>query len=86
MKKVMLSAVLAAVFFAACSKDDGPAKNCESCTSEIGNEFEICDNGDGTYDFTQAGETATISEAELEGFSPKLIVESACEFDSDPDF
>ena len=140
MKKLVLVAAMAAAFTTACSKDDGPTNKCESCTSnlenefeicdngdgtyestaygitntinksdlggltpkefvdeacakdgceactsELGNEFEICDNGDGTYDITSAGVTTTISEGELEGFTPEEFVELACTFDSDPD-
>ncbi len=86
MKKLVLMAAVATAFLTACSKDDGPANKCESCTSEAGNKFEICDNGDGTYDATYAGATETITEGELEGLTPKEVVELSCAFDSDPDF
>ena len=38
MKKLVLSAVVAAALLTACSKDD--EKKCESCTSDLGNKFE----------------------------------------------
>lgn len=84
MKKLVLTALVAAAVMTACSKDDEP--KCESCTSEAGNKFEICDNGDGTYDVSYAGATETITEGELEGLTPKEVVELACAFDSDQDF
>ncbi|MFT0714017.1 hypothetical protein [Flagellimonas lutimaris] len=82
MKKLVLSAVVAAALLTACSKDD--EKKCESCTSDLGNKFEICDNGNGTYDATSNGVTQTITEAELEGFTPKQVVELSCQFDTGP--
>lgn len=84
MKKLVLMALVATAFATSCSKDDGPSKDCESCTSEAGNKFEICDNGDGTYEATYAGVTQTITEGELEGLTPKEVVELSCAFDSDP--
>ncbi|MDF0714834.1 hypothetical protein PY092_01630 [Muricauda sp. 334s03] len=83
MKKLVLTALVAAALMTSCSKDDGP--KCESCTSELGNKFEICDNGDGTYDATSGGVTETITEGELEGFTPKQDVELSCALDSGQD-
>jgi len=79
MKKLVLTAVIAAVFITACSKDDD--KKCEPCTSELGTKFEICDNGNGTYDVSYNGIKATIKEGELEGFTPKQVVRSECDDD-----
>lgn len=83
MKKLVLTAVFAAAFMTACSKDDEP--KCEFCTSKLGNKFEICENDNGTYKVTAGGVTETITQEELEGFSPKQKVELACAFDSDPE-
>jgi len=60
----------------------GPTNKYESCTSEAGNKFEICDNGDGTYDFTVEGVTIEMTKEELGGLPPKTVVESSCENDS----
>ena len=84
MKKLVLFVAIAATFTIACSKDDD--KKCESCTSELGNKFEICDNGNGTYDVTAAGEKETLTEEELGGLTPKLVIELACESDIELEF
>ncbi|MDF0706928.1 hypothetical protein [Flagellimonas okinawensis] len=84
MRKLVLTGMAAAAFLTACSKDDD--KKCESCTSDLGNKFEICDNGNGTYDVTAAGEKETITEEELGGLTPKLVVELACESDIELEF
>ncbi|MBO0321038.1 hypothetical protein J0X14_01925 [Muricauda sp. CAU 1633] len=81
MKKVVLVVGLAAVFLTACSKDDGPAKKCESCTSNAGNTHKICDNGNETYDYTIGSTTTTITKEELAGLSIKQVVEATCELD-----
>ena len=89
MKKLLflLSLAISLLFLlTACSSDDDAKSNCESCTSDLGNKFEICDNGDGTYTLTQAGETSTLTEGELEGFTPKEVVEFGCELDGELTF
>lgn len=59
----------------ACDDDDG----CESCISNLENEYEICDNGDGTYLITINGEEShTFSEAELEGYAPDELLYFLC--------
>ncbi|HKL89620.1 MAG: hypothetical protein ACX93O_10850 [Flagellimonas sp.] len=87
MKKLVFSAIVAATLMSACSKDDEPSKKCDSCTSDLGNKFEICDNGNGTYDVSENGDPVeTITKGELEGFTPKQVVELACEYDSELEF
>lgn len=82
MKKIIALITLAtALVFFSCSNDDRSKSNCESCTSDAGNKFEICDNGDGTYTATGPGGTETLTETQLEGFSPKDFVELACALD-----
>lgn len=85
MKKILFLSSLTfslTVFTLSCSSDDDANSNCESCTSELGNEFKICNNGDGTYDgFINDELTGTIEESELEGLSPKIFVELGCEND-----
>ena len=86
MKKILFlsSLILSlAVLTLSCSSDDDASSNCESCTSDLGNRFEICDNGDGTFTLTQPDGTTTITEGELEGFTPKEVVELACELDGE---
>ncbi len=84
MKKILLPLTYALAFiFVACSSDDDANSNCESCTSDLGNKFEICDNGDGTFTLTQPDGTTTITEGELEGFTPKEVIEFGCEFDGE---
>lgn len=81
MKKILFLTTLAIAFaFASCSNDDGGPK-CESCTSNAGNKFEICDNGNGTYTASENGVSETLPEEELGGLSVKLAVELACELD-----
>jgi len=87
MKKPVLMVVATTAFIAARSKDDEPSKKCDSCTSDLGNKFEICDNGNGTYDVSENGDPLeTITKGELEGFTPKQVVELACEYDSELEF
>nr|WP_299071761.1 hypothetical protein [uncultured Allomuricauda sp.] len=83
MKKFFLVISLTATLvFLSCSSDDDATKsNCESCKSDAGNTFEICDNGDGTYTASENGVSETITEEDLGGVSVKLAVESACAFD-----
>ena len=80
MKKIMFSAVLASIFSVGCSKDDGPTKKCDSCTLQ-GQKIEICDNGNGTYTLSAAGETETLDEEDLGDSTPKEFVEAICSFD-----
>lgn len=86
MKKILflISLVSILVFFSCSSDDDGAKSNCESCTSDAGNEFEICDNGDETYTISENGVSETFPKEELAGLPIKLVVESIC--DSDLEF
>lgn len=80
MKNILLPLVLTAGLFIGCSnEDDGP--KCESCTSEAGTTFRICEGSNGTYKLTGDGESTTITEGEMEGLTPKLYVESVCALD-----
>ncbi|NAY91705.1 hypothetical protein GTQ34_07235 [Muricauda sp. JGD-17] len=83
MKKLIYCTLAASLFVMACSKDD---KKCDSCTGASGTKYEICDNGDGTYSSRVGDETTTITEGELEGFTPKQVVELACEIDGELTF
>ncbi len=79
MKKLVLTVVVATALMTACSKDDGPSKNCESCTLDK-NKVEVCDNGDGTWTLSVAGSTTTTDPKLLgaEGLTPKQYAESLC--------
>ena len=79
MKKLVLTALVAAAVMTACSKDDGP--KCESCASDLGNKFDVCDNGDGTYESTAYGITTTITKSDLDGRTLKGFVEKSCKED-----
>ncbi|KQC30698.1 hypothetical protein [Flagellimonas eckloniae] len=84
MKKIRLLLCSAiGVFLLGCSNDDEGSK-CESCTSDAGTKFEVCDNGDGTC-LTKAGdEVDLISEQELqeildyEELTLRELVQMAC--------
>lgn len=64
MKKIILSfAVIAALGFTSCSSDDdngggGDNGGCQTCDLLIVST-EFCDNGDGTYTTTVAGQSTT---------------------------
>lgn len=73
----MISAILVATLFTGCSKDDGSNKNCDSCQRQ-GKKLEICKKENGTYTLTHDGESETITESQLEGFTPKEFVEILC--------
>ena len=85
MKKLLFLFSLAislVLLVASCSSDDDAKSNCESCTSGDGTFYELCENADGTYTAKQDGEaTAIITEGELEGFTPKEVIELTCELD-----
>ena len=83
MKKLVLTALVAAAVMTACSKDDEPVSTveCNSCTYNE-QKAEICDNGDGTYTYTYAGIEDTITQEEIEntGFGgPKGYIEFLCD-------
>lgn len=63
--------------FSSCSSDDDDDRICESCDLQ-GQTVEICDNGDGTYTFTAAGQSETITEEELEGVTPEEYIDLVC--------
>ncbi len=77
MKKLVLTAVVAAAFLTACSKDD--EKKCDSCDL-LGKKAEMCDNGDGTYTFSYAGSTQKIKQEDLDllDLTAKEYVELVC--------
>jgi hypothetical protein len=80
MKKLVLVAAMAAASMTACSKDDGPSKNCESCNLSD-TKIEVCDNGDGTWTISLAGSTTT-TDPKLLGagdLTPKQYAESLCD-------
>ena len=63
--------------FSSCSSDDDDGRDCDSCDLQ-GETVEFCDNGDGTYTLTAAGQSETITEEELEGVTPEEYVELIC--------
>ncbi|MGB5236736.1 MAG: hypothetical protein WBM43_14420 [Flavobacteriaceae bacterium] len=69
-----------ALGFSSCSDDDGDDRICESCDLQ-GQNVEICDNGDGTYTISAAGQSETITEEELEGVTPEEYIDLICSFD-----
>ena len=81
MKKLVLMAVVAVELMTACSKDDGPTKKCESCTSSLGNTFELCDKGNGTYEYKEGGNIITIDEEALGNLTLKQAVQGFCDSD-----
>lgn len=63
--------------FSSCSDDDADDRNCDSCDLQ-GQTVEICDNGNGTYTLTAAGQSETITEEELEGVAPAEYIGLIC--------
>ncbi len=85
MKKILFLTSLTvslAVLTLSCSSDDDANSNCESCTSDLGTKFEICDSRDGAYSLKVDGEeTGTILQSQLEsaGFSStKEYIQTIC--------
>lgn len=77
MKKLVFSLIaVACLGFIGCS-DDEDDNNCESCTA-LEQTIEICDNGDGTFSVTSADGTETINESDLNGLTPKQVVDLTC--------
>ena len=68
---------LMAIGFSSCSSDGADDTNCETCDLQ-GQSVEICDNGDGTYTLTAAGQSETITEEELEGIDPAEYIGLIC--------
>ena len=66
-----------ALVLSSCSSDDSDDRNCDSCDLQ-GQTVEICDNEDGTYTVTAAGQSETITEEELEGVTPEEYIELIC--------
>ena len=60
------------------SDDDGDSKDCDSCSAQ-GQTIEICDNGDGTFTLSGAGDSETFPASELEGVDPTEFIELVCE-------
>lgn len=80
MKKSLLFSVLMVCLSISCSsEDDGP--KCESCTSEAGTIFRICESSNGTYKLTGGDISRTITKEELEEATPTQIVQGACDAD-----
>ncbi len=79
MKKLVLMTAVAAALMTACSKDDGPAKDCESCNLD-GQKVEVCDNGDGTWTLSVGGSTTTTDPKLLgaEDLTPEQYAKSLC--------
>lgn len=80
MKKCILGMAMLATMafsFTSCSDDDDVATNCDTCTAQ-GQQIEICDNGDDTYTLTVAGESETVTAAELQGVSPEDFIGLIC--------
>ncbi|WP_127023438.1 hypothetical protein [Flagellimonas beolgyonensis] len=77
MKKLMFFVVFAIIFLFSCSKDDD--KKCDSCDL-AGRKAEMCDNGDGTYTFSYAGESDKVTQELLDfiEMTPKEYVEFIC--------
>ncbi|WP_136468482.1 hypothetical protein [Flagellimonas onchidii] len=86
MERSVLSVVLLTMLFVGCSKDDG--YNCESCISDLGAKFEICNNGDGTYTAEARDKSITVSQDQLDALelTPKLYIELDCELDMGLEF
>lgn len=82
LKKYLLGTSLLvsmAFSFTSCSSDDSDdAKDCDSCTAQ-GQNIEICDNGNGTYTLTAAGESDTVTEEDLGGLPPAQFIQLICE-------
>ena len=70
----MLAMVLG---LSSCSSDDDDNRTCDSCDLQ-GQTIEICDNGNGTYTVSAAGQSETITEEELEGVTPAEYIEIVC--------
>ena len=68
---------IALVLSSCSSDDDSDNRNCENCDLQ-GQNVEICDNEDGTYTVTAAGQSETITEEELEGVTPEEYIELIC--------
>ena len=81
MKKIVLAAALTTALFMGCSKDDGPTTKCESCTSSLGNTFELCDKGNGTYEYKEGGNTIILDKEALGNLSLKNAVQGFCDSD-----
>lgn len=77
MKKLMFFVVFATISLFSCSKDDD--KKCDSCDL-LGKKVEMCDNGDGTYTQSYAGESTKITQEQLDAFglTAKEYVELMC--------
>ncbi len=72
---------LATALFVGCSNDNGPTKKCESCTSSLGNTFELCDKGDGTYEYKEGGNTIILGKEALGNLTLKEAVQGFCDND-----
>lgn len=59
------------------SDDDGDSKDCSSCSLE-GQTIELCDNGDGTFTLSGAGQSETFPASDLEGLEAEEFVDLIC--------
>lgn len=77
MKKLVFGLVAITMAIISCSKDD--VKKCDSCDL-LGKKAEMCDNGDGTYTFSYAGESEKVTQEDLDllGLTAKEYVEFVC--------
>jgi len=77
MKKLVLSFVVLAIMLISCSKDDD--KKCDSCDL-LGKKAQMCDNGDGTFTFSYAGESEKITQEDLDalGLTSKEYIDFVC--------
>ncbi len=73
----MTMAATMAFSLTSCSKDDDK-KNCDTCSAMM-QTIEICDNGNDTYTLTVAGQSETVSLAELGGLSPDEFIGVICD-------
>lgn len=80
MKDILFPLMLAAVLSIGCSNEDDGTK-CESCTSQAGTTFRICENSNGNYNLVTGDESWTITKEEMEGTTPTAVVQEACAAD-----
>ncbi len=64
MRKIILFLTASCFYIIGCSKDDD-SPECDSCTV-AGEKVEMCDNEDGTYTLSYAGETEKVTQEALD--------------------
>ncbi|MDC6385406.1 hypothetical protein PP180_08505 [Muricauda sp. SK9] len=80
MKKILLPLLVSTCLSIGCSNEDDGTK-CESCTSQAGTTFRICENSNGDYKLVTGDESRTITKEEMEGTTPTAVVQEACAAD-----